>query len=174
MSGKPLLVVENLPVVSAGNETEVIGGKVTFSHSTEPFQCQTSLLCPPYHIWRGNIHYISQFSPIEYIICISTHCAQFTHSTSVHIHVYILYLYMFLENAYFFVLSLNNFFFPSWYNMLGGWWATLSAIVLPWPRTAGSCAWHEAQKQGEDKHSQQTLTDVHKSTDAYLLHSTHR
>lgn len=56
--------------------------------------------------------------------------------------------------------------------MLGGWWATLNAIVLPWPRTAGSCAWHAAQKQGEDKHSQQTLTDIHKSAEAYLLYYT--
>lgn len=50
--------------------------------------------------------------------------------------------------------------------MLGGWWATLGAIVLLWLRTARSCAWHEAQKQGEDKHSQQTLNDVHKFIDA--------
>lgn len=90
-------------LLSAGNESEVVGEKVTFSHSTEPFQCQTSLLCfyiyifdisPPHMMWRRNIKYISHVPLIEYIICISTHCAQFTHSASVHVCVYILYLYV--------------------------------------------------------------------------------
>lgn len=81
-------------LLSAGNESEVVGEKVTFSHSTETFQCQTSLLCPPHHMWRRNIQYISHVPLIEYIICISTHCAQFTHSASVHVRVYILYLYV--------------------------------------------------------------------------------
>lgn len=151
-------------LLSAGNESEVVGEKVTFSHSTETFQCQTSLLCPPHHMWRRNIQYISHVPLIEYIICISTHCAQFTHSASVHVRVYILYLFF-----------LNNFF-PQLIEHAGrvvGYVKRHCVVYcVPWLWTAGSCAWHQAQKQGEDKHSQQTLTDIHKSADTYLLHRT--
>lgn len=101
---------------SAGNESEVVGEKVTFSHSTEPFQCQTSLLCSPHHMWRRNIQYISHVPLIEYIICISTHCAQFTHSASVHVRVCIYCTCMCLfriKCTLLCPLFLNNFFSPA-------------------------------------------------------------
>lgn len=54
MFRKPLLIVENLhQSYQLGMKLRSLEGKVTFSHSTEPFQCQTSPLCPPHHIREG-------------------------------------------------------------------------------------------------------------------------
>lgn len=61
-------------VASAGKESGVSGGESHIStHSTEPFQCQTSLLCPPRHTRRANVHCNSHFPLMEQIICILTH-----------------------------------------------------------------------------------------------------
>lgn len=60
--------------------------KVTFSHFTKPFQCQTFQLCPLHHIWRKKI-YISHVPPTEHIICILTHCTCLTHTHTHTLHI---------------------------------------------------------------------------------------
>lgn len=114
---KALFMAANLhPLPLLGMKVEVVGRKVTFSHSTELFQCQTSLLHPSLYIWWRNTFYVFCSPLIECIICILTHSAQLTYPADVHIcetlHVYTAPVYLAVKyNLYFFVLSLK-FFFP--------------------------------------------------------------
>lgn len=75
---------------------------------------------------EGEKLYIAQFPLIENII--SIWAAAFT--SSIGLCLCVLYMCMFLWNIMHTLSCLWTTFFPSWYNMLGGWWATLSAIVF--------------------------------------------